>query len=313
MARKNNFLLGFGERLTGKVEVPTGGGDKNPPYVFTEARARVEQWLTTSVANFDALAADAAPNDEVVGVLTLHPRYVSKSDFPRELLESTGLRAVGSKIERIKPEQWGVEKHPEVAYTEALYVAGTRATFRDWQSQLPSWSESHKGADTLSHIERFGSFDATSKLKGLSETSKNEGVLEVVLHNAGDQRIIEAFAAYALQHGGEPLRKYRRDIRGLTFFPVRVPFARAEEIARYSFVRVARPMPVLRPSGPFLVRSFASSPRATIPQTGPLDPTVKAVVFDLFCHVRLSIGGSTTSSLRGSVHRCRNWKIMDSL
>lgn len=280
MARKNNFLLGFGERLTGKVEVPTGGGDKNPPYEFTEARARVEQWLTTSVANFDALAADAAPNDEVVGVLTLHPRYVSKSDFPRELLESTGLRAVGSKIERIKPEQWGVEKHPEVAYTEALYIAGTRATFRNWQSQLPSWSESHKGADTLSHIERFGSFDATSKLKGLSESSKNEGVLEVVLHNAGDQRIIEAFAAYALQHGGEPLRKYRRDIRGLTFFPVRVPFARAEEIARYSFVRVARPMPVLRPSSPFLVRSVASSPRATIPQTGPLDPTVKAVVFD---------------------------------
>ncbi len=114
----------------------------------------------------------------------------------------------------------------------------------------------------------------------MSEASRADGVLEIVLHNAADQRIIEAFAAYALQHGGEPLRKYRRDIRGLTFFPVRTAFSRAEEIARYSFVRVARPMPVLRPSAPFLVRSAASSPRATIPQTGPIDPTVKAVVFD---------------------------------
>jgi hypothetical protein len=120
------------------------------------------------------------------------------------------------------------------------------------------------------------------------------------LHNAGDQRIIEAFAAYALQHGGEPLRKYRRDIRGLTFFPVRTSFSRAEEIARYSFVRVARPMPVLRPSAPFLVRSTATSPRATIPQTGPIDPTVKAVVFDggiRNCRARLSPAGSITSNL----------------
>ena len=173
-----------------------------------------------------------------------------------------------------------MEKHPEEAYTEALYVAGTRARFREWQTQLPRWSESNKGADTLAHIESLSAFQSVSKLKGMSEASSADGVLEIVLHNAGDQRIIEAFAAYALQHGGEPLRKYRRDIRGLTFFPVRTSFSRAEEIARYSFVRVARPMPVLRPSAPFLVRSIATSPRATIPQTGPIDPTVKAVVFD---------------------------------
>jgi Subtilase family len=280
MARKNNFLLGFGERLTAKVEVPSGGGDKNPPYAFSMARTRVETWLTASIASFDSLSADAAPNDEVVGVLTLHPRYVSKSDFPRELLEATGLRAVGSKIERVRPDQWGIEKHPEEAYTEALYVAGSRSRFREWQAQLPRWSETHKGADTLAHVERFGAFEAPAKLRGLTEDVDREGVLEVVLHNSGDQRIVESFATYVLQHGGEPLRKYRRDIRGLTFFPVRTSFARAEEIARYSFVRVARPMPALRPSSPFLVRSKPASPRATIPQTGPVDATVKAVVFD---------------------------------
>src|ERR1700678_3091421 len=100
MARKNNFLLGFGERLTARVEVPSGGGEKNPPYTFSAARTQVEGWLTTSLASFDSLAADAAPNDEVVGLLTLHPRYVSKSDFPRDLLEATGLRAIGSRTER---------------------------------------------------------------------------------------------------------------------------------------------------------------------------------------------------------------------
>ena len=280
MARKNNFLLGLGERLTGRVEVPTGGGEKNAPYTFAEARSRVQSWLTDSVASFNTLAADAAPNDEVVAIMTLHPRYVSKSDFPRELLESTGLRAIGSKIERIRPTQWGVEKHPEEAYTESLYVAGPRSRFREWQLQLPNWSESHKGAGTLAHIERLGAFESRLKLKGLPEGNAEIGVLEVVLHNSGEQGIVESFAEYVLRHGGQPLRKYRRDIRGLTFFPVRAPFSRAEEIARYSFVRVARPMPQLRPANPALVRSFASNPRAIIPQTGPLDPTVKAVIFD---------------------------------
>lgn len=101
----------------------------------------------------------------------------------------------------------------------------------------------------------------------VSDKSPAEGVLEVVLHNSGDQRIVEAFAAYVLQHGGEPLRKYRRDIRGLTFFPVRAPFSRAEEIARYSFVRVARPMPALRPSTPVLLRSLVTATRVQIPQS----------------------------------------------
>lgn len=279
MARKNNFLLGFGERLTGKVEVPTGGGDKNPPYSFRDARTRVQQWLATSVASFNSLSNDAAPKDEVVATLTLHPRYVSKSDFPKELLATTGLRAVGSKIDRVRPQSWGVDKHPDEAYTETLYVAGTRSRFREWQSQLPRWTELQKGADTLSHIESLGAYESLAKLKGFPDQDR-EGVLEIVLHNAGDQRIIESFAAYVLQHGGEPLRKYRRDVRGLTFFPVRTTFARAEEIARYSFVRVARPMPVLRPSAPTLLRSYPTAPRATIPQTGPIDPSVKAVVFD---------------------------------
>lgn len=279
MARKNNFLLGFGERLTGKVEVPTGGGDKTPPYTFSEARSRMEQWLATSVASFESLSNDAAPNDEVVATLTLHPRYVSKSDFPSELLASTGLRAVGSKIDRVRPAKWGIEQHADEAYTETLYIAGSRSRFREWQIQLPRWTESHKGAETLSQIESLSAYESRAKLKGFSDTDR-DGVLEIVLHNAGDQRIIESFAAYVLQHGGEPLRKYRRDVRGLTFFPVRTTFARAEEIARYSFVRVARPMPSLRPSSPLLVRTLPSAPRATIPQTGPIDPTVKAVVFD---------------------------------
>ena len=77
-------------------------------------------------------------------------RYVSKSDFPRELLATTGLRAVGSKIDRVRPQSWGVDKHPDEAYTETLYVAGTRSRFREWQAELPRWTELQKGTLAIS-------------------------------------------------------------------------------------------------------------------------------------------------------------------
>lgn len=163
---QEQFPFGFWRTADARVDVPSGGGRKNPPYAFAAARTQVEEWLTASVASFDALASDAAPNDEVVGLLTLHPRYVSKSDFPRDLLETTGLRPIGSRTERVRPVQWGIERHPEEAYTEVLYVAGKREQFREWQVQLPRWSEDHKGAETLTQVENFSALEANAKLRG---------------------------------------------------------------------------------------------------------------------------------------------------
>src|ERR1035437_8533592 len=124
MARENNFLIGQGERLTSRVVVPRGGGEKNPPYTFDQARKRLTPELGRAIANFDSQPPDSAPQDEVVAVVTMHPRYVSKSDFPEELLTSVGLRSVGSRRSEVKPESWGIERHPTVAITEQLFVAG---------------------------------------------------------------------------------------------------------------------------------------------------------------------------------------------
>lgn len=279
MARTNNFLLGFGERLTSAVDVPTGGGEKNPPYSLGQAIGRVSERLKTAVSQFDTIPADAAPNGEVVAVMTLHPRYVSKSDYPRELLSAVGLRAVGSKSKLVRPESWGVEQHPDEAYSEALFVAGRRDAFVEWQRRLAGWTSQTRGADQLAQIEDLTAFRSQEKVRGIERDDQRTGVLEIVLHNAGDQHVIDSFAEYARIHGAEPLRNYRRDVRGLTFFPVRASFSRAEDIARFSFVRVARPLPVLRPLQPSIIRG-ASSGNVSLPQSGPTDPAVRAVIFD---------------------------------
>jgi len=279
MARSNNFLLGLGEKLTGRVEVPTGGGPKNAPYSFERAVERVMQRLEIANSIFSTLETDATPNGEVVVAITLHPRYVSKSDYPRDLLAAQGLRTIGSKSSLVTPEAWGVNQHPDAAYTEQLFVAGTRNDFAAWQNRMPGVTEFARWADELQQVEDLSAFVSTDKLKGFEGNFNREGLLEVVLHNAGRQEIIEQFLAYVSKLDMRAEVRYRRDIRGLTFIPVRTSFLRAEQLARFTYVRAARPMPTIRPFQPTVLRSSAG-PRQPLPKQDAIDPTVTAVIFD---------------------------------
>ena len=61
--RKQNFLLGRGERLTEDVTVRSGGGAKQAPYTFGEARTRLMPMLSQAVKEVDTLPDDACPRD----------------------------------------------------------------------------------------------------------------------------------------------------------------------------------------------------------------------------------------------------------
>lgn len=277
MAREQNFLLGRGERLTTPVTVPSGGGGKKPPYDFPTARARVGSKLATTTTVFATMPGDACPNDEVVAVLTMHPRYVSKSDFPAPLLGAVGLRSVGSRSRNIKPENWGITKHPASALTEDYFVAGSRTSFERWSKTLPNWTEKMSGAADLSHMEDIAPLSPSEKLRSIP-ADRDQALFEVVVHDASPS-ILAAFAAYTKKHGGEALMGRRRDVRGLSFIPVRAPTNKVEEIARFSFVRVLRGMPTLRPFRPSMLRSrkgFA----VQLPMEGAASADVRAVIFD---------------------------------
>lgn len=88
MSRDKNFLLGQGERLTSPVKVPKKPGEKNPPYSFSKAKERLEKKLTVVSKELDSIPKEACPKDQVVALVTMHPRYISKSDFPEDLFRS---------------------------------------------------------------------------------------------------------------------------------------------------------------------------------------------------------------------------------
>lgn len=277
MARENNFLLGYGERLTAQVNIKSGGGDKHPPYQFDEAKRQVEDWLKTANAHFEELPSEACPGDQVTGVITMHPRYISKSEFPVDLLSSVGLRAVGGRTRKVKPREWGITTHPAEAITDELFVMGTRKAFSSWASNIQNW-ELNSLSKHVAHLEDINAFLSEQKVKFLPD-NVDKIPLEVVLHDSENKSILEQFLSYTKNHGAEAIIKRARQNKSLTFIPVYADRELALKLAQFSFIRVVRAMPTMRPLNPNPVRNNSFF-QVQLPDELAIDPSIRVAVFD---------------------------------
>ena len=283
MPSQPNFLLGYGERLTTPIEPSPSGADRSPPYSFDQAKRRVLPMLNAAVQQMGELPDAACPHDEAVAIVTLHPQYYAKSYQPDSLLRAVGAQPVGSRPQTVRPEKWTKRSEPEDAVTTDLFVAAPRQSFRDWAAALPGWSQATPASSDLFKVERFRAMSVADRLRPISPRVK-EPLLEIVLHASGVRRshyIVDAFVQYVAQFGLEPDLNRMFFVGGLCFMPLRAHREALDEIARFSFLRVAREMPSLRPLRPITrassgTRSFATS----LPDGSPLDPDLSVAVFD---------------------------------
>lgn len=283
MADDKNFLLGYGERLTEDIQHVGGGGPKAHPYTFEEAKQKLVPKIQDVAATIAKLPALACPQDETVALITLHPTYIAKSYYPSELLQVAGLEAIGSRSREIVPEKWTRKQHPQgpVATTE-IYVAGPRKAFHNFARSLETWKADTRGASDLIEIEDFRIQSNQERLKPIL-SADNEILLEVVLHASGHpdyNYVLEGFHDYlaSLNVMADFHRRFHAE--GLCFIPLRAPRAITGEIAKFSFLRVMREMPILRPLEPFLRAASSRTFSCNIPQEPPVDPEIRVAVFD---------------------------------
>ncbi len=282
MAKKRNFFLGHGERLTAPVVMPPRRVSRHLPYTFEEARSYVLPMLRTAVAQLDDLPARACPDDNTVAALTLHPEYIAKSYFPGTLLRSVQMRAVGSQADMITPRKRSRGREPIEAITTRLFVAGARKALQDWLRQLPNWSLEDRGAIELAAVERFAAIAPADKVKPI-EGLDDEVPLEVVLHASKSRRdayIVEGFEAFLGDLGIAPDLRGRMYVGGLCFLALPVPRDRVEEIARFSFLRVVREVPRLRVPMAMARAAQHQVASAPLPKSPPLSPDIRVAVFD---------------------------------
>jgi len=277
-----NFLLGKGERLVEEVTLKFGGSPKDRPYSVAEACHRLAPRLTRAVEALDALPDGACPEDRAVATVTLHPDFIAKSDYPKALFDGVGVVPIGSRPRRITPEKRSRERVPEPADTTQFFVHGKRAAFRAWCDVLPQWSERTSLGAALTMIEDIAAPAVTDKIKGPLPDQEN-AVVEVVVHaNAwmAESRVLHQLKSYlgTLGISWENPRRFFAD--NLCFLELTVPVALAEDIARFSLVRVLRPMPSLRALRPMVRTGPMPVQTVVLPTEPPLDPKTRIAVFD---------------------------------
>ena len=283
MARRPNFLLGNGHRLTSSVKIGKGMEPKAPPYDLATAKNRLAPQFSVAAAEFAQLPAGACPEGYTVGLITLHPQYTAKSYFPDSLFNEARMQAIGSRPARVTPERWTRKSEPEEMPTTELFVAARIEDFTAFAERLPLFSESDKTSVDLFKVESFRMPHETDRVQRIRKTI-DQPVLEVVLHTSGiprPARILEAFEAYAESLGLDPNLDRRFEVGSLCFLPVRAPRSLINELGKFSFLRTIREMPSLRPLRPLLRATAKSRPfPVVLPEEPPLDNQLHAAVFD---------------------------------
>ncbi len=277
MANKN-FLLGRGELLTGSIDKVTSGGKKTPPYDFETTLRRVSKMLEEVSQDFSNLSDDAFPEGKAVIQFTMHPRYISKSDYPNELLKQAGMKAIGGKSVFVEPEQWGVMDHPTGSVTDAWYVSIPKKSLSNLTERIRNLEPDNTFAYQLQTIESIKAPTHKDKIKTSCE-SEDSTLFEAVLHSDGSKEVVDAFYDFLESRGSSPIKTRVRFTGGVVFIPLESNCENIDALADFSFLRAIRPMPRIRIFRPPLLRSDVV-PIPNLPERGRLNSSARIAIFD---------------------------------
>jgi len=283
---KPRFLIGNGERLTEDAKFITGPKpSKEPAYSVSEAAARLAPRLIRTVQSIESLPEMARPRGEAVALVTLHPEFLAKTQFPGALFAGVGLRAIGSRARKITPEKW-TPKHKPVSdqpETIELYVAGSSNSYKRWSEGLTLGGGYLRGTEDLPRIEDIRSLDSLDNQGRirLPANKANNLLLEASIHLPEEDgaAVLSAFKNYAAALGVQIVHDLSVSVPGLAFAPVRVPRDSIAHLAQFTFLRSLRPVVKLRalPS-PRVTRSIGSP--FALPNQSPLNPSIRVAILD---------------------------------
>lgn len=272
-----NYLIGRGELLTEPVGPPRIKPSKADPYTVQEARERLAPQLQRAV---DTMTDDTvAPDGVHVVRFALHPAYIAKSYYPTQLLRQAGLEAVGSRDRPIRPSTHTTKDWQDREFnTSELFVAGTRVSFERLSTLLSGTSEIPPMLEEIREIEEITPFESSDKVR---PGSNAQNAYELVLHLPSDRLAPHnrtRFLRLAEELGVQVEQQLALEVRGLWFLPAVGSQQSVQQLARYSTVRVVRPMPDLSLSP--IARGQALQAKAVLPRQEVVDASARVAILD---------------------------------
>lgn len=282
MAEQPKLLLGRGERLTSPIVIKKAPGPKKQPYTLDQAKEFLGPLAQKMVSALKNLPQAACPNDLAVATMTLHPAFLAKSWFPKELLEELSLTTVGSKAVKLTPRLWTKKGEPEEQVTTEIFVAGKRKDFARAEEVLHKVKPMSGLAEDVVKIELMRAPTQADRIKPSSSKNKDP-YWEIVLHTGGKdfyKFILDGFERFLSTLQLEADLDRRIEVEGLCFVPMSAPRSEIEHIAQFSFLRAVREMPRLRQFHPTNSLSGNVSFRSNLPPAEAIDKSIKVAFFD---------------------------------
>lgn len=280
MTNKTNYLIGKAEVLTEIIPPPKMNPQGRELYTTEEVIHRIQPQLSVVNSYLSELDPALCPRDFTVIELTLHPSYIAKGHFPNKLLREIGVRSIGSKATDVKPDRWLRKGDPELSPSTSLFVAGKRENLVYFESQLEHFIGDDKVTEDLKKIWSINTSLPEDKLKqGKSDIGVHLEIGIQLIPDSPSDFIKQSFCEHARDLGFEVRTDLSLEISNLWFVPIVGNAENAIELARHSFVRVVRPVPLLRSFRP-LVRSQPGSSQAILPTAPPIASDTRVAILD---------------------------------
>lgn len=191
-----NFLLGFGERLTERMDAPKTNMDKELPYSFDESVDRLGKQVGNTLKSINSLPDLACPKNKTVVSIVLHPEFTAKSYYPETLFRTWNLEQVGSRMIKVKPEKWTKKREVSEVVTTEIFVAGQKSQLEALPESLKRIVPTSVEGMELSKIESIQPFSIREKLVPI-HTDKERLTFEAVLHASADELyLVDGFKSY---------------------------------------------------------------------------------------------------------------------
>jgi len=263
-------ILYKGELYSKPVIKKSGGGTKNLPVTFLEAKEKVKNDIDQIFEEIDKLPEVARMPNEIVVCMRMHSDFSAKSYYPDSLFdtdyEKFGLQEIGSRI-------WKSEKD-ENSNTETVqesgkmfFVRGTENSFNKLKKQLDQ-SEIHLTKKFTEDVRKIISVDLLSEeeqIVGIPEDWES-GRLEAVLHPFDiDQDVALDHFFYLLRQAGADIEKinYKQYDEGITFVSLYGNREIVSALEGYNPLRTLHPL---------IARNIGSIDRGTVSQGAPKPP-----------------------------------------
>lgn len=281
MAEKQRFLFGRGEKLTDNVKYRNRFSESEPVYDLEFQKQRFQKYFSEISKRVDLIPNEQLADGNAVLGITLHPKYLSRSAFPALLFNELGLRFLGSRSTKIKPEKGKGSDEKEGALSTFIFVSGKKKTISSLKDKVSQITQSSDILEDFLKLEDATLPGREEKMAG--DFSHECEPVEVVLHfdSVKDMGWEDSFIDFASKVNVDLKISNSYQSRGLLFIPAAGNKSSVEQLAEFSFIRMVRPMPKIRMiDQPDLVRAVDFKDIVTIPNQDSLSDSYRIAIFD---------------------------------